>query len=720
MKRKALLILAAAILAVAMIPAIGVGAATGDVKIVTPDELANPTGKTGSAFDKLEETNFVSDKTGEDRATLEDAGGTLYVVIEDNDATANTLVPFHAYYEAIPATQVRGGNLFYLNPGITQDNQAVNSQVPTLVTDSGENFVGNAASEDEELAALAALVVGDANRNEGLDAADIIIETGWYTAAAAAIPATDQVAAVPAVEAVFRSERVVRAANAFNDVNTDKTGVYLDVDEIPPLNNVVPTDFADATAVVRITFESAGVDVLEFGDNAGSNSGKSLIEVTSSSGDPIRIPASEADLGEYAGLDKAGVGPADFGTEAVESKDSGVFVARFGVIDNDSKDAIAEYWDLVPKDKIAPTRTLTVITQAAEDLENNGDQNDDPPVPAPDDNTVVQGATTSITLKSVDSDNTLVAGSLKVLLNNGNDSSNVPRTNTASIIYNGDGTATITVVNALGQPSASEADEDAEGDETADTFTVNYTTESASGTIDAMLASVDATGTDDQGEEDIDEVFDGFCDSQIEGDRDKQCAEADDLRDAVIAHSENLGIRTSSRIPAFLNAVIGVQHGDTLAVRYSDQSPRSVRSDSAEVDLNGPVIGGFTLGNGAYIDEDDFEVLFDVTDADSGILEDSHDIAEAAIRSGLAYVSQVMDVTIGEAQSGDILDTAELDVDDELDNGERYELTVDVTASAEIAEGDDDTEPVTVRVKVTITAYDAARNGIDEECHLHR
>ena len=58
MKRKALLILAAAILAVAMIPAIGVGAATGDVKIVTPDQLANPSGKTGSAFDKLEATNF--------------------------------------------------------------------------------------------------------------------------------------------------------------------------------------------------------------------------------------------------------------------------------------------------------------------------------------------------------------------------------------------------------------------------------------------------------------------------------------------------------------------------------------------------------------------------------------------------------------------------------------------------------------------------------------
>ena len=42
MKRKALVILTVAILAFAMIPALGANAAEGEVKIVTPAELGNP------------------------------------------------------------------------------------------------------------------------------------------------------------------------------------------------------------------------------------------------------------------------------------------------------------------------------------------------------------------------------------------------------------------------------------------------------------------------------------------------------------------------------------------------------------------------------------------------------------------------------------------------------------------------------------------------------
>ena len=164
-------------------------------------------------------------------------------------------------------------------------------------------------------------------------------------------------------------------------------------------------------------------------------------------------------------------------------------------------------------------------------------------------------------------------------------------------------------------------------------FTLNYKTESPSGVIDAMLEIVNATGTDDQGKTDIDKVFDDFCDGSGE-DRDAKCAEAVKLVSAVDAHSKNLGIMMDmERVDAFLMAVIGVEHGDTVSVRYSDRSPRTVRIDSAEVDLMGPVIGGFSLADGAYIDDDDFEVLFNVTDADSGILEDSDDITEAKIRS---------------------------------------------------------------------------------------
>ncbi len=686
MKRKALLILAAAILAVAMIPAIGVGAATGDVKIVTPDELANPSGRTGSAFDRLTEANFVSDKTGTVPETLEDAGGTLYVVIADNDATANTLVPYNAYYTLIPTTDVRGGNLFYLDPNTTGGED--NSATPAQVTDGAGNFYGDGTGGDAT--ALAELVVGDANRNDGLDAADIIIQTGWYVPALAAVAATEDVAATPARKAAFRSVRTVRAANAFNDVNTDKNGIFIDIDEVPALpGGTPPEDLIDgetipATPVLRITFESAGVDVLEFGENAGSNAGKSLIEVTSSSGDPIRIPASEKDLGVYANQ-AAGVNAQAF--EGAPSKDSGVFVARFGVIRSDFKEAMTE-WEPVPGEAVDATGVVLMVGATAE---------------AP------LQSTLEVTL-SVDADNVLVAGSVTATIVGGASrtaeeqiavtGTTVPAADAEGAFDPSTGTVTVTVTTNVVTI-------------TGDVFTVNYKTQALNNNISHLRAAVDATGTADATDES--DRFETFCDGAAATDETtaqygKRCAEVLLLSTAIDAHRDNLGLNDADDATMLLNALIGVEHGDTLSVRYSDQSPRSVRVDSAEVDLVGPTIGGFTLADGAYIDEDDFEVLFDVTDADSGIFEDSHDIAEAQIKAGLAYVSQKFVVTVGEAQSGDPLDTAELDVDDELDDGERYELTIDVTASAEAAEGTDDADPVTVRVKVTITAYDAARN----------
>ena len=207
----------------------------------------------------------------------------------------------------------------------------------------------------EMQAALAALVVGDANRNDSLDSEDIVIETGWYVAAVADNPDTTDID--ESKKAVFRSEREVRSSNAFADVNTAKDGIYLDIDEIPRLGTTTPADLNGAVATMRISIQSAGVDTLLFGATAGTNAGKSLVEVTSSSGDPIRIPASEKDLGEYA-KQAAGVNAAAF--DGAISKDSGVFVARFGVIRNDFKDAITAYWDEVP----APadrTQTVTVI-----------------------------------------------------------------------------------------------------------------------------------------------------------------------------------------------------------------------------------------------------------------------------------------------------------------------------------------------------------------------
>ena len=64
MKRKALVILTVAILAFAMIPALGTQAAEGEVKIVTPDQLASPETGSGSIFSRIDSAEFVSTVTG--------------------------------------------------------------------------------------------------------------------------------------------------------------------------------------------------------------------------------------------------------------------------------------------------------------------------------------------------------------------------------------------------------------------------------------------------------------------------------------------------------------------------------------------------------------------------------------------------------------------------------------------------------------------------------
>ena len=183
-KRKALIILSIAILAFAMIPALGAGAAAGDVKIVTPDELANPSGK-GSAFDKLTATQFVSDKTGT-VDTLEDAGGTLYVVIEDNDATANPLIEYVVYFDDPGHSGAQGGDAFVIE--IPATGPIVGNALNSAALGDGK---GNPVDLDEDGFVRDAVAFADANRDGQIDDDDIIVETGTYTAAATDDPQTD-------------------------------------------------------------------------------------------------------------------------------------------------------------------------------------------------------------------------------------------------------------------------------------------------------------------------------------------------------------------------------------------------------------------------------------------------------------------------------------------------------------------------------------------------
>ena len=88
MKRKALVILTVAILAFAMIPALGANAGEGDVKVVTPVELGDPAPQGGeSRFNGLDSLDHVT--TAVRDRTLGETRGTLYVVVEDNDEDSN-------------------------------------------------------------------------------------------------------------------------------------------------------------------------------------------------------------------------------------------------------------------------------------------------------------------------------------------------------------------------------------------------------------------------------------------------------------------------------------------------------------------------------------------------------------------------------------------------------------------------------------------------------
>ena len=559
-KRKALIILSIAILAFAMVPAIGAGAAAGTVKLVTPDELADPSGSTGSLFDKLDSADFVSDSTGRD--TLEDAGGTLYVVIEDNDPDSNSLTGYYAYFTDRPATADGGGNGFVIDGSGTTTTPVTASSV----TDTAGNAVTGAA--------LAALQIGDRNRNGEIDAGDLVIQTGLIT------DATGE----------FETVRQLRAETAFQGAHTNGKEVFLTLGTIP----AYPTGQAGETGALRISFASASVDNLNYADDHATERlrGLSRVEISSTSGESIRVTATEKNLGGFGGV---AVDATDLDNNP--SRDSGIFVGMFGVIRNDFKEALSD-WE--------PAANANTITDLIGDIRAVE---------------VVDGALTGAT-----------------------------------------------------GPSA---------------------------------------------------AFESFCDPNASK---NQCAEQGKLVAAIEAHTANLGLMMTDDASELIDMLIGVEHGDVLEVDYSDANPRSTRSRDAEVDLLAPAIGNTSLADNAYVSDDDFSLFFDVTDADSGIPEDAHDLGEQAIRSGLPYVSQSSagaptgdNVSLrdndGPDQSNFVngdgsnnADEAELDLERELDDGARFEIEFDVTETVQDAEGDEDTDPKTVTVEVRILAYDIARN----------
>ncbi len=733
-KRKALVILTLAILAFAMVPAIGAGAAAGTVKIVTPDELANPSGRSGSTFDKLSSAAYVSDKTGTPANSLEDAGGTLYAVIEDNDAAANKLTDYYAYFTtAIPTTAIGGGNAFNVNP---LDTAASGGLVAVAVTDTKGNLIGGSdtstLADADQVAAetedLNDLVVGNRNRQDGVDAPDVIFQLGQYTAAVRDDAGTTEVDETAPAE--FSVTRTLRSATVFldNGEGEDASIIYVSALNIPAL----PADGTGTVGALRITFASAGVNSLNF--DTGSLAGQSRVQVTSTSGEPIRVAVSEKDLGSFSG---AGVTRTALDAEASRSRDSGVFVGIFGAIQNKFKDAALD-WEAVATDTVyadgdADTDNdaldLTVGTAPGPDALSAANVN-----PATEGGTDFQDFETTLTITGFDKDNILKAGSVSVTIQTNRDQTDTTPADpdplpalllsevTAADISdpNDDGEITIKVRTTANANSVQAGDgttvNATDGSTIAgDIFTVTYTVDHPNDNISDLLDAVDATGTESATDESS--PFNEFCDgsrpeNETADEYDDRCADVATMSAALAAHQANLELDDDDEASTLLGMLIGVEHGDTISVRYSDASPRSTRSNNAQVDLVGPTISGLNPTNGSYLDSDNFTMLFDVTDQDSGIPEEAQDPGEAEIRDGVAYVMHTMLVGVGVEPTGGPTgtDSSELDRDDEITDGERYEIDVDVSEAADAAEGDANTDPVTVRVKVTISAYDIARN----------
>ncbi len=757
-KRKALVILTVAILAFAMVPAIGAGAAVGTVKIVTPDELANPTGKTGSAFEKLDAADYVSDKTGM-QTSLEDAGGTLFVVVDDNDEDSNSLTDYYAYFTATrPGTADGGGNAYNIDPGFTTASTA-NGIVASWVTDSGDSVAytdlvartdDTATSDVDESDGADPLEIGDRNRSGSVDHGDLLIEVGYFVAPVADDPGTADTN--EAVSLQFEALRTVNVQNAFVDASRNGKEAFLSLNIIPAFPADVGTRDGALTGEVgalRIRFASAGVNELTYDEDSPTDLvGKSRVQVRSSSGDPIRVTVREKDLGvlddQTAGVNHAALTAEDSeGNSLTDSRDSGVFVGMFGVIRNDFKEAIATW---------TPTPTETVYANGDDDEENNAASITvvDAGAATPPGQTEVVSAPnarltaastaddayeTTLTIGGFNKDNILKEGSVSVAIRTNRDTSdpdvdgvNPPDSPPALLVAiaadgisapDDDGNITIKVRTTVNSAYTATTVSDGSTAVTSDVFSVSYTVDHPNDNISDLIAAIAATDES----ADRDNAFYEFCQGTTEG---KECAERDKLDAALKAHAANLGLSTAnnatgSEASALVNSLVGAEHGDTLTVSYADASPSSTRTDTAEVDLNAPTIGSLNPADNSYIDNDDFSVFFNVTDPDSGIPEDADDAGEQTISGDKAYVEE--EVTLGVGDDDPVSNLAngdewDLDVDETVQDGERYELEIDVTQAVQAAEGDEDTDAQTVTVRVKITAYDIARNVNTKTYHF--
>ena len=694
-KRKALIILSIAILAFAMIPALGAGAQTaGSVKIVTPGELAGPSGTTGSTFARLQSAAYVSDAVG--TGDLTDTYGTLYAVIEDNDGTANTHKNYTFYINGGGSTVGDEDNYLF---DLAGDSTAITRGDNVLATAANEVFEGKLSIDKIHSTATPLPVVLTNAQRDDLKVAD-----------------RNRDGVVGPAD--------VTVIGAYDHDNDNTTALQQE-----PVQTHLVQDVR--TAAVRINlagrsnyelliiqFVTATTSELRYPDDAaaGTNRNLSRVTVESDAGDSIRITASEKSLAWYAddANVQGGVNTVDFNKEDAVSVDSGTFVGRFGLIPNDWKTMLTDYNTAVVAAKTSETDKSAALTGTL----GNATATATPSVTiTPSNNRYFNGdldkglfsaeiwnAGVEDDTDTTDVDETIPAAKLTNLVvsitsvsSDGTDCAG----NTATGIFvctevkwaSGDNApaATINLADLNGTDNGAPAAE----------IRVSYDTVTG---IDALLSHLDSSASGNQTKKQVIEgntAFSGLCSED-------KCAEAGTLRKLLVGQVRNLGTTQTARPAVLVNQLLGVEDGNDIDVLYADEKPSGTRSASATVDLIKPSVTADAPANGTFTTEDRFDVLFTVIDADSGLPEDA-DAAQFSTGSKFVEVKAEQREEGATTYANATVGAQKLDEEEEVTDGFQYEVEIDVNSEARAARD----KNKNLEVKMTVTAYDRAGNRAD-------
>jgi hypothetical protein len=181
------------------------------------------------------------------------------------------------------------------------------------------------------------------------------------------------------------------------------------------------------------------------------------------------------------------------------------------------------------------------------------------------------------------------------------------------------------------------------------------------------------------------------------------------LDDLLAAQTSNLGeVAGTSAATTLANRLLGVEDGDDVDVRYTDQDPSAIRAASAEADLVAPTAAFQNPTDDSFTTDPTFDGEFTVTDEGSGTVEDADEPDNDLGRRLLDVLleTQQPDGTVISAETD--VTNADVDEEDELDEGSSYSYVVEIDVDAD-ADAQEDLDENLV-VILTLRARDAVGN----------